>query len=148
MLSMCGLNYANSNNGKPISVYGTILGFNAFNFLTDGVVVALMLIKLYYGLRYVSYVSFPEKRAYEYLEEAGEERWRIKRTKKLRLLFKDFFIASITAYTFIFLQTVVLVLVFLSHSLIWIRYGSLFIVSIFQIFFMFRLNQHLKELDI
>jgi hypothetical protein len=110
---MCGLNYASSNAGRPVA--GTVLGFNAFNFMTDGVTVLLMLIKLCYGLRYLKIVSCPPKKAYEYLEEFGDLKWHTRRVKAMRLLFKDYFIASTTAYLFIFLQTVVLISVFSSH---------------------------------
>ncbi len=59
---MCGLNYASSNAGRPVA--GTVLGLNAFNLMTDGVTVLLMLIKLCYGLRYLKIVSWPPKKAY------------------------------------------------------------------------------------
>ena len=67
MVSMCGLNYASSNAGRPVA--GTVLGLNAFNLMTDGVTVLLMLIKLCYGLRYLKIVSCPPKNAYESLEK-------------------------------------------------------------------------------
>lgn len=44
------------------------LSLNLFNLLTDGVCIALVAIKLYYGVKYLLNVSSPPKISYEYLD--------------------------------------------------------------------------------
>ena len=81
------------------------------------------------------------------MEQYGDLKWHTKRVKRMRHLFKNYFLMSIVAYTFIFLQTIILCAVFWYNTEIYFRYVILIIVSIFQFMCVFKLNEHLGELD-
>ena len=65
----------------------------------------------------------------------------------MRRHFKNYFLASMVAYIFIFMQTMILLMVFWNSTVVYIRYSILLIVCILQIFALWKLGQHLTELD-
>ena len=116
--------------------------------LTDGVCILLVTIKLYFGVKYLLNVSSPPKISYEYLDTGlGKYQWHTKRVKKMRYEFKNYFLSSMVAYVFIFMQTLILLAIFWSQSIIYFRYACLLIVSLFQLIALTKLAQHLQELD-
>lgn len=51
----------------------------------------------------------------------------------MRFEFKNYFLSSMVAYVFIFMQTLILLAIFWSQSIIYFRYACLLIVSLFQL---------------
>lgn len=139
------------SSGAKVNVttsYG-LFQINLFNILTDGLCILLQGIKTYYGFKYMQNVSFPSKIEYQYLDDGfGKFQWHTKRVKKMRHIFKNYFLASVVAYIFIFLQTIILLMIFWDQTVIYFRYIILLIVCCFQFLAMYKLTQHLEELDL
>ena len=71
--------------------------------MTDGLLIALYLLKVYHGIRYLYIVYLLPKMEYQYLEEHGELKWHTRRVKKMRIEFKNYFLVSSVATVFILL---------------------------------------------
>ena len=146
-----GLGYENSSSADDdaeITYSDGPLHINVFNVLTDGVCILLSALKLLFGTKYLMNVSLPPKITYEYLDDGmGKFQWHTKRVKKMRHLFKNYFLVSVVSYVFIFMQTIILLFVFWNYTMIYFRYACLLIVSVLQFLALWKLNQHLKELD-
>lgn len=139
---------AQDNDGDVIILQQGPLHLNLFNLMTDGVCIALSGIKLYFGLQYLLNVSYPPKIAYEYLDDGlGKFQWHTKRVKVMRHIFKNYFLASMVAYIFIGMQTIVLLMIFWDSTIIYFRYACLLLVCMFQFLALWKLGQHLQELD-
>ena len=88
----------------------TVNGY-LFSAMTDGLLILLYSIKTWFGFTYLRQVYFLPKSDYSYLEDYGDLRWHTRRVKQMRIAFKNYFLASAVATTFILLQTTTLLLV-------------------------------------
>ena len=81
LLSQKGLGYEQTlsegdGSDKQVVLQNNPFQINLFNLLTDGVCILLAGIKLTFGLRYVWFVSYPPKIAYEYMVNGlGKYKW-------------------------------------------------------------------------
>ena len=65
----------------------------------------------------------------------------------MRINFKNYVLASNVSSIFIFIQTLILFIVLYADAEMFFRYIFLFCLSVFTLFNLFTVNQHLKELD-
>ena len=118
-----------------------------FTSMTDGFCLLLFFIRLLFGLRYAHAVLFPPKMDYEYIIEFGKLKWHTKRVKNMRIYFKNYALAANVSSTFIFIQTLVLLLVLWNDTELYFRYCFLVILSLFTLVNLFTVYKHLEELD-
>lgn len=74
----------------------------AFTLMSDGFCLLLFFIRLVYGGFYMKAVLFPQKMDYSYIVEFGKLKWHTKRVKNMRILFKNYALASNVSTIFIF----------------------------------------------
>ena len=115
---------------------------------TDGFIVLLFFIKMVTGLVYLFKTLRPPAMDYQYMEERGKLRWHTRRIKQQRIHFKNYVLISNVTSVWILLQTCILFLVLYDGSNEnFFRYGFLLFVSLFQLFALPKINDHLTELD-
>ena len=102
LCSLYGLNYMDSaQNLELVSATNEIKSNGTiFNLMTDGLLIALYLFKVYHGIRYLYIVYLLPKQEYQYLEEHGELKWHTRRVKRMRIEFKNYFLVSSVATVF------------------------------------------------
>lgn len=116
--------------------------------MTDGLLILLYSIKVYFGFTYLHQVYFLPKSDYSYLEQNGDLRWHTRRVKQMRIAFKNYFLASSVATLFILLQTSTLLLVTWSDIGNYYRYVLLVSNALLQCYLMLiPIKNHITELD-
>jgi hypothetical protein len=119
-----------------------------FNLMTDGLLIALYLMKVFYGFKYLRIVYFLPKMEYQYLEDNGDLRWHTRRVKKMRIAFKNYFLVSAVATVFILLQTTLLLFVIYKDADAFLRYVILMLNAMLQVYLLLSpIKDHIKELD-
>ena len=93
-----------------------------FTFMTDGLVLILFLIRMWFGFKYAYSVLFPPKMDYQYILEFGKLKWHTKRVKWMRIHFKNYALICNVSSSFIFIQTLVLFAVLYSNTALYFRY--------------------------
>ena len=118
-----------------------------FTFMTDGICILLFLTRICFGIRYAKSVLFPPKMDYQYIVEFGKLKWHTKRVKSMRIYFKNYSLAASISSLFIFIQTVILLIVVWEDQEMFFRYIFLIALSAFTLFNLSTVYAHLKELD-
>lgn len=118
-----------------------------FTVVTDGFCILLYLIRLLFGLWYMRSVLFPPKMDYQYIVEFGKLKWHTKRVKNMRIYFKNYALAANVSSTFIFIQTLTLLIVLWKDTNLYFRYCFLVLLSLFTLVNLRTVYAHLHELD-
>ena len=118
-----------------------------FTAMTDGICLVLFFIRICFGIRYAKSVLLPPKMDYQYIVEFGKLKWHTKRVKSMRIYFKNYSLAASISSLFIFIQTVILLIVLWEDQEMFFRYVFLIALSAFTLFNLSTVYSHLKELD-
>ena len=96
--------------------------FILFNIVTDYITITLMLVKLFYGLKYMkSYLFHGTKDEKYIMDKEGDNKWRIRILSGQRKEMQNYYMFSITFLRFTFVQSICLIFIFFDKLLVFLK---------------------------